>query len=259
VSWRDRRRILLRRAIGATLFGALAFIRRPEQRLAWGGPFNGQAYRCLLFAALIERLRPVAIVETGTYLGTTTEWIAAFQVPVFTCESGRENFGFARTRLAALSNVTVTPGDSRTFLRGLLADRLRPANDATVIFYLDAHWNSDLPLAEEVDLVFRTCARAVVLIDDFEVPGDPGYGFDAYGPDLTLNASYIASAVQRYRLASFYPSTPSSVETGKRRGCVLLCSEGVADALRALPLLRCARSDAARVVVPGTHGLPRAR
>jgi hypothetical protein len=236
---RPSRRALIRRLIGARRLGALSYTLRPERRQAWGGPFNGQAYRCLLFAALVEGLRPAAIVETGTYLGTTTEWMAAFQVPVFTCESSEEYFGFAQARLSDVGNVTVALRDSRVFLGDLLEDQARRFHDEAVIFYLDAHWHADLPLAAEIDLIFRICARAAIVIDDFEVPDDAGYGFDSYGPDQALNASYIDAAVRNHGLARFYPATPSSTETGSRRGCVVLCKvEGIAEALRRIPLLR---------------------
>jgi hypothetical protein len=254
------KRAVLRRLIGPTRLGALSYTLRRERRLAWGGPFNGQAYRCLLFAALVERLRPAAIVETGTYLGTTTEWMAAFQVPVFTCESSEENFGFARTRLSAVRNVTVALCDSREFLRGLLEDGALNARDETVIFYLDAHWHADLPLAAEIDLIFGLCPRASILIDDFAVPEDPGYGFDSYGPDLALNAFYIGAAVRNHGLATFYPSTPSSTETGMRRGCVVLCKDGGgAEILRGISLLRTPQTGATTMVVASHHALPHAR
>src|SRR5262245_45847532 len=122
-------RTVLRRLVGPTRLGALSYALRPQQRMVWGGPFNGQAYRCLLFAGLVERLRPLAIVETGTYLGTTTEWMAAFQLPVLTCERSEEHFGFARARLAASRNVTVNLADSRAFLRGLMTDQSLGAGD----------------------------------------------------------------------------------------------------------------------------------
>jgi hypothetical protein len=211
--------------------------------LAWGGPFNGQAQRCLLFSLLIERLRPVAIVETGTYLGTTTEWMAAFQIPVFTCEGSEENFGFAQARLLPMRNVSVTLGDSREFLRTLLNGALRDLRRQTNLFYLDAHWNADLPLAEEIDIICRSFPRAVIVIDDFEVPDDLGYGFDSYGPDHTLNAAYIDPAVKQYQLAIFYPATPSSQETGMRRGCIVLGSDAeIVELLGSVSLLRRAGS-----------------
>jgi hypothetical protein len=249
VGWLSKRSVLLR-IIGPRRLGALYNVLRPERRSAWGGPFNGQTQRCLLFAALVERLQPAAIIETGSYLGTTTEWMAAFQVPVFTCESSEEDFGFAQARLSPIPNVTVTLGDSREFLCSLLEGPLLNARQEVIVFYLDAHWNADLPLAEEVDLVFSSCPKAAVLIDDFEVPDDPAYGFDTYGPNLTLNASYIGAAVREHGLATFYPSTPASAETGMRRGCVVLCKDALlAETLRTIPLLRGAQSDATAVAI----------
>jgi hypothetical protein len=113
------------------------------------------------------------------------------------------------------------------------------ARQGGLLFYLDAHWNSDLPLAAEIDLIFSLSQKATVLVDDFEVPDDPGYGFDSYGSDLALNASYIDLAVREHQLAMYYPSTPSCAETGMRRGCVVLCKDdGLIERLRGIPLLR---------------------
>jgi predicted O-methyltransferase YrrM len=246
--------------IGARRLGALSYTLRPERRLAWGGPFNGQAYRCLLFAALVEQLRPAAIVETGTYLGTTTEWMAAFQIPVFTCESCEEYFGFAQARFSDVHNVRLALCDSREFLRDLLEDQALNAREETVIFYLDAHWHADLPLAVEIDLISHLCPRAAIMIDDFEVPQDPGYGFDSYGPDQALDASYIDTAVRNYGLATFYPSTPSSIETGMRRGCVILCKRGgLAEALRGISLLRSPQAGTTALPAASRHALPDTR
>ena len=70
----------------------------------------------------------------------------------------------------------------------------------TVFFYLDAHWNDDLPLADEIDIIFSRCPWAVVMIDDFEVPSDPGYQFDDYGPGKALVLGYIRPAVLAHEL-----------------------------------------------------------
>ena len=259
MGWLSKRSVLLR-IIGPRRLGALSYAMRPERGSTWGGPFNGQAYRCLLFASLVGRLRPAAIVETGTHMGTTTEWMAAFQLPVFTCESSEEYFGFAQARLSALPNVAITVGDSREFLRELLAGPLLEASRQGVVFYLDAHWSPDLPLAAEVDLIFGTCAKATVLIDDFQVPDDPGYRFDSYGPGLTLDACYIDAAVRKHRLRTFYPSTPSLVETGMRRGCVVLCKDdGLIDALDGISLLRPSQADTNGAGSVSPHALSHAR
>ena len=199
--------------------GALKFLQQPALGRAWGGPMNGQRWRCLMFAELVHKTAPKAIIETGTYLGTTTEWLAAFQLPVFTCEADPENFGFAKARLGATPNVRVLPADSRAFLTQLLRG---PLGAGPNLFYLDAHWNDDLPLAQELEIIFGRSLDSVVVIDDFEVPGDPGYGFDDYGAGKALTAAYISGVAERFKLSAYYPITPSTDETGALRGCVVL-------------------------------------
>ena len=70
--------------IGERLTGHLDYYRFPERGQIWGGPLNGQQSRAALLRSLVERLSPAAIIETGTYLGTTTEFFADFGQPVFT-------------------------------------------------------------------------------------------------------------------------------------------------------------------------------
>jgi hypothetical protein len=52
----------------------------------WGGPFNGQARRQAIFDDLVKQLKIVAIVETGTFRGTSTAYMAKAGLPVFSCE-----------------------------------------------------------------------------------------------------------------------------------------------------------------------------
>jgi predicted O-methyltransferase YrrM len=172
-----------------------------------------------MFSELVHKAAPRAIVETGTYLGTTTEWLAAFQLPVFTCEAHPENYGFSKARLQPIPNVRVLKADSRAFLARLLGG---PFGDGPNLFYLDAHWNADLPLAEELETIFGRSLDAIVVIDDFQVPGDPGYGFDDYGAGNALTAAYVSDIAERFELSSYYPTTPSTAETGAKRGCVVL-------------------------------------
>jgi predicted O-methyltransferase YrrM len=213
---------LLRRSIGESLLGEFDYIRFPARKDAWGGPFNGQRFRIALFSELLKRISPAAIIETGTYLGTTTEFMAKAGLPVFTIEERLRNYGFARARLRWHRNVTLLHGDSRDVLRRLLRDRFLELSSKAVFFYLDAHWNPDVPLIEELDIAFGQCPAAVVMVDDFQVPGDPGYGYDDYGSGKALTLDYIAPAVQAHGLAMFYPATRSSEETGARRGCIIL-------------------------------------
>lgn len=219
------------RMLGPTRTGRLSYRLRPWSGRAWGGPLNGQAWRCHLVAELIRQARPAAIVETGTYLGTTTEWLSAFQIPVWSCEASERNFGYARQRLIAVPNTHLVLGDSRAALRQILSDPLKASLAETILFYLDAHWNEDLPLAEELDIIFAACPRAIVLIDDFQVPDDPGYTYDDYGAGKALTADYIAPTVAAHGLVTLYPRMPSDVETGAKRGCAVLARAEICEAL----------------------------
>jgi hypothetical protein len=57
----------------------------------------------------------------------------------------------------------------RKSLRMLFDGPLRWARNHSLFVYLDAHWNDDLPLAEELEIVFGACPNAIVMIDDFNV------------------------------------------------------------------------------------------
>jgi predicted O-methyltransferase YrrM len=206
-------------------------------RTPFYGPFNGQHMRQAIFRQLIELAQPRTIFETGTFRGTTTEFIArATRAHVFTCELDVNYFDFSRRRLAELANVTVVHTDSRSFLKRYVP--LFARADAVSLFYLDAHWDeADLPLLEELRIVFEYAPRAVIMIDDFEVWDDPGYAFDDYGPTRRLGLGYLAPLAPfgpRY----FFPMSANQ-ETGLRRGSVALTTDPeLAARLARIPELR---------------------
>jgi predicted O-methyltransferase YrrM len=229
----------LRRLLGPTALGMIDYFRFPDRGDVWGGPFNGQPKRCELFATLIRHLALDAIVETGTHLGATTQFLADTGLPIFSIEADERCYGFARARLWRRRNVRLFLGDSRDFLRILFEMPKLSLSAATPLFYLDAHWKDDLPLLQEIEIIFSRCAKAIVMIDDFEVPFDAGYGYDSYGGDKALRPTYIASVISKHDLEALYPSTPSSFEGGMRRGCVVLVKRGGHDrTLLSFSLLR---------------------
>jgi predicted O-methyltransferase YrrM len=217
----QKRQSLIRELLG----GVYDYYRKPELRQSWGGPFNGQAGRAKIFESIAQIQKPRLIVETGTFRGTTTEKLAEVGVPVVTIEAGHRNYAYARVRLRKFSNVRLCFGDSRQQLREVFR-AMGPAQRPGQLFaYLDAHWNADLPLAEEIDIVFRWDPGAIIMIDDFRVPDDPGYGYDDYGAGRSLTSEYLEPANKAFNFARFFPSLPSSEESGARRGCVVLASE----------------------------------
>lgn len=201
------------------------------------GPFNGQQLRQQIFVQLIETMRPRTIFETGTYRGTTTDFMArATKAHIYTCEVEANYFRFAVERFRAVPNVTVVNLDSRSFLKRYVP--LFARRDAACLCYLDAHWDKqDLPLLEELRILFEHAPRAVIMIDDFEVWDDPGYTFDDYGAAGRLSLRYLAPLAP-FAPRCFFP-IGSANETGVRRGSVVLTIDGALAALLArIPQLR---------------------
>ncbi|MEE9354940.1 MAG: hypothetical protein V3U75_05060 [Methylococcaceae bacterium] len=190
------------------------------KRIDFGGPMNGQRIRQQIFRHLDREAIFDAFVETGAYLGTTTEMLARHGRPVFSCELKRNYFCFALSRLTPCKNVVLAPVDSRSFLSKFAAiyDRVykRP------FFYLDAHWNDDLPLADEIEIICSSFREFVIMVDGFRVPTSD-YGYDRYSEENTLELSYLERNVENLdKFAVCFPSWDSETETGCRRGTLVM-------------------------------------
>lgn len=230
-SRRDRARAWL-----AELAGRCEYHLRPRRRDDWGGPFNGQERRQELVAELAARIEMAAVVETGTYRATTTAHLRHITaVPIHSFEANPRHYGFALQHLRGMPGIHLHCCDSRSGLRALLASNTLP--HGSVFFYLDAHGyehfdaygigssralgNADLPLADELRSVFCHHPEAVVMIDDFAVPGDPGYGFDSDVAGRCIGLDYLVEN-DVLPAALWFPRAPSESETGARRGCAVL-------------------------------------
>jgi predicted O-methyltransferase YrrM len=213
---------------------------RPSLRDSWGGPLNGQRHRQDMVRELVRLLDVDLVVETGTFRGTSSEFfLNVTGRPLKSVESSPRFHAYARRRLSHYPDAHLTLDDSRRYLRQLSQER--SITGATTLFYLDAHWHADLPLAEEIRIIANGWTRAAVMIDDFQVPGDPGYKFDDYGPARVLSAECLPrEALEGW--GEFYPAIPSTEETGSRRGSVVLTSPEVNHLVASAVTLRSAAS-----------------
>lgn len=97
----------------------------------WSEPFNGQIGRRELFLRLLAVVQPAAVVETGTFHGTTTAFVAEhFDGPIFTCEIDRRWFLSAQTNLERYPNVQIRCQDLRAFAGGSVC---RPRRRVTLL------------------------------------------------------------------------------------------------------------------------------
>lgn len=119
-------------------------------------------------------------IETGTYLGSMVEHIAATGVECHTIEIDNAIYARARSILARHSNIKVILGDSTVELPRLLAALDRPAT-----FWLDGHYSGDFtgraeldtPVSAELDHILNHPVKGhVILIDDArDFTGRDGY------------------------------------------------------------------------------------
>lgn len=124
-----------------------------------------------------------AWVETGTYLGDTTEVLARKARHVWSIEPEPTLAADAASRFAADSKVTIVNGTSEE----MLEDVLDQVSDGPISLWLDGHYSagvtfkgeSDTPIQMELELVERRMANwsssVVVLVDDVRCfdPSDP--------------------------------------------------------------------------------------
>lgn len=198
--------------------------------------FNDQIKRTAMMLEMVQAIRPQLVIETGTYQGATTEWFADHtDARVISVESSEWFFSYAQYRLSRLPRVQVLLSDSVTALRELALDV--SLTKTRTLFYLDAHWNDYLPLADEIELMVNNWADFIAVIDDFEVDDDAGYTFDDYGPGKRLDKSLIPDQYREF-LAAFYPAAVSEQESSHRRGAIILSSKNNEGLLASLSLLR---------------------
>lgn len=205
------------------LKGAYIYFMRPKRRGKSEDAFNGQVGRQSIFNEITKAFDIEQIIETGTYMGLTTSYMNHKSgLPITTTEANPQYFGYSQQRFKKNPNIVGHLSDSRSFLKHVLAENIDPKN--TLLFYLDAHWHDDLPLREEIEIIFHMHPNSIILIDDFKVPHDTGYTYDDYGNGNTLHIEYL-KPIMPIGFRMFFPSLPSDQETGAKRGCVVLVKE----------------------------------
>jgi len=198
--------------------------------------FNGQENRARVFAAIDAEVPFANYVETGTFLGMTTDFLArrakARGAQVHSCEINDRHHAIATRTVGHLPNVDLQRANSVDFLAALAPRISRSQN----FVYLDAHWNDYLPLRDELSII-RGWGNTVVLIDDFKVPFDPHFGWDKYDEDREICLEHIAGTFGNNPV--YFPNYPANEERVPPRGyCMIAFSRLLQDLLDKVPLLK---------------------
>ena len=191
----------------------------------WLSPMGGQARRVKKVIELIDVFGPDLIIETGTFIGSTTPLLATlFDAPVITIElnerlAKRNKLLFSR--LYPSLNINQIVGNSTIELTNILTTT---SSNKKIFVYLDAHWFDYLPTTDELNALIAWGGEFIALIDDFKNEFDSGYGFDEYRNGLHVGKDLIP---KNSGLHVFVPKINSKKEGLGRRGTAYVFSKHV--------------------------------
>lgn len=157
-------------------------------------------------ASLLSKWKVNYVVETGTFYGYTTAFLAERIKYVFTIEITPDRWnvhGKAKDILRGYENITILEGNSPEILPSILKNF---PSEEQILFYLDAHGYLYWPLLDELNIIAKYVGpRAIIIIDDIKVPGK-NYGYDTYNGkenSLELIDQYLKKIYANYKYEYF--------------------------------------------------------
>lgn len=192
-----------------------------EQRNLMG--FEGDEFIASKVKELIDQFNINWVIETGTYLGGTTKRLASMCEMVSTTEINDGFYLRAKNYLRDIENVTMFYGDSVAVLPQILKVTL----DKNILFFLDDHWEKNLPLLAELEIIneFRgKHGNILIAIHDFKVPGRPDLGFDTYG-NVSLEWEYIKDGIEKIYGKDGYNIEYNDQASGAMRGIIYITAK----------------------------------
>jgi hypothetical protein len=190
-----------------------------DKKLEWEKNYlNGQYYRRKIISELLNKINFDFIIETGTEYGFSTAYFSTFGKKVFSIEKSKILFSLAKKKLGDFTNIHLILNDSKNIKK--ILNQYEIDKKSKVFFYLDAHSENDYPILEELEFITSSYQKNLIIIDDFQVPSDDGYGFDSFN-GRKLNIKLISKSLIGKNFI-YFPKISSTIETGRLRGYVLI-------------------------------------
>lgn len=174
-------------------------------------PFEGDALLHEQMKDIIEHFGIDCVVETGTETGATAAAFAEMVANVYTVDNED------KLDRPMPSNVITHLGDSVEFLDLLLPELCAQYR---ILFFLDAHLAPEYTrVLEELDiLASQSCPDIVIVIHDFQVPGNDELGFDTYDEHGPLCTELIDSRLRQIFPGGSYTASYNKAANGAKRG-----------------------------------------
>jgi hypothetical protein len=156
--------------------------------------FNSDPIVCQEFLKLKNLFNVKCVLETGTYEGNTTIFLAENFEAVYSVEITEHFYQLSKSKCNNLSNVKIFKDSSEKFLSQILPSLNEEYE--SIIFYLDAHWENYWPLKDEILEISKYFKnRAIIIIDDFYVP-NRNFQFDSY-QNLNCDWNFIENEIKK--------------------------------------------------------------
>lgn len=138
-------------------------------------------------------------VETGTYLGETTNFISKFASLVISIEPSKLLAARATKKFSSSTHVVIENGTSETSLDKIL-EKLTESQILDISFWLDGHYSAgvtflaekECPVIDELDTIQKHISRfqnLTIFIDDVRVFSPSGQVINGY-PSLSYLVSW---------------------------------------------------------------------
>ena len=163
--------------------------------------FNNDSVVSDTVVTLVKDLDIDCIIETGTFLGTTTAFLSETfpNKDIYTIEVMPKTYEKAKENLQPYTNIKMFLGSSDE----VLEDLLPKLKGKRILFYLDAHWEKYWPLLDEFEAIRKTAKDSCcIVIDDFKVPYRQ-FQYDVY-EEQPLDVDYIQEKMNEVYTAPFY-------------------------------------------------------
>ena len=133
-------------------------------------------------------------VETGTDRGESIRTLLPHFSKIYSCEIESERWQFYDDLLSN-NKVIIKQGSSID----CLPEFFKEIGHSQFFLYLDAHWNGNWPILNELKLVAEWGLKPVIIIHDFD--NGLGFGFDRYRPEgqqeeYLLNYDYVKESIE---------------------------------------------------------------
>lgn len=180
--------------------------------------FNTDVKLAERFLDLREEYKINVAIETGTYHGETTKWLAENFDVVYTVEYNKIYLEEAQSRMAGYFNIRSYLGSSVD----LLGNFLHECKDNNVIVFLDAHWYAN-PVLQELDRIYESGIKPVLAIHDFKVPNRPDLGYDLYPEqNIIYEWEWIKQKIDSIYGIDQYNIEYNDYSEKNMRGCIFI-------------------------------------